>query len=794
MLALPAFTLHAESPNGIVRGRVVNAKNQPVEFATAALVNLKSGQLEKGTICNERGEFSIENVVRGEYYLTVRMMGYDSVQTEAIVIDRKNRAVEKIIVLKESSRQLGEVTITAKQEFVEQAVDKVIINPNASITTSSENVFDILKKIPGVTIDNNDNISLKGMQGVIVMIDDKQTHLSAKELAALLQGMQGKNVRTIEIIENPSARFDAEGNSGIINIKTAHSRAPGFNGSLNTGITFTRSVGGNGGVNLNMNYGKVNVYGNYNFYDWKGWSGMDATRKFTSESLRGASQFSSTESNSDGRAHNYKIGADFFLAQNQVVSFRYKGNTGFNDMTESGSTIFSGRTGNVDSTLQNNADRNNSWNRQTFNLNYKWDIDTLGRSLMVDADYAFFAADGSSTQQSSYLDVVENSTGRNLNLNSSQLGDIDIMSAKVDYTHPINKQISLESGIKASMVTTDSRANVAGYFVQNDNFVYEEQIQAGYVSGRASFGKTSVQLGVRAENTIATGKSVSTGRNDKHEYLEFFPSFFAQQKFNPNHTAGLRYSYRIGRPNYHSLNPFVWILDPYTFNRGNPDLQPQFTHSMNLNHNYKGKFMTSLGYNFTKDLFTDVLYQNDDDRTVFQTIENFGKMTNITLSETVQLQPFTWWRLNGTVTGMYKEVNSNLPSGKIFAQWSYNGNISNSFTLPHKFSMEVNGSYFSEQLLGNFKIKSFYTIDIGLQKTILNDKGVIKAAFSDIFNTGSAGGYAKYENVDINADNYHETRRLNISFSYRFGKNEFKTRANRSTSSSEEQGRGGGNQ
>jgi hypothetical protein len=779
---------YSQASKGIIKGKVVDSKNQPVEYATAVLINSSTNEIEKGVVCDEEGSFAIENVNNGEYLLSVRMLGYESNESEKVVIDTKNQLVDKIIVLNETTQQLKEVVVTGKYAFVEQTVDKTIINPNASITSSSESVYDILKKSPGVNIDNSDNITLKGMQGVIIMIDDKPTHLSAKDLAPILKGMLGKNIKTIEIIENPSARYDAEGNSGIINIKTKHNKAPGFNGSVNTGVTFTRTVGGNAGADLNMNFGKVNVYGNYALYDWKGYYKMEGTRRFTNDES-GTYTFMSNESNSDGDANNYKLGADYYIAKNHVVSIMLNGNKGSNNMLDDGLTAFYNSVSAVDSSVTSFADRLMAWDNKTFNANYKWDIDTIGRTFTADADYARFNFSGPADQTSKYFGAQNVDLNKEASLASTIQNTIDILSAKLDYNHPINKTYSLETGLKSSFVSIDSRASMLGYINQDDEFRYKENIQAGYVSGRAQFKSTSVQLGLRVENTISQGNSISTGQVEDNSYIDFFPSFFVQQTLSQKQSLGFRYSYRIGRPNYHVLNPFKWMMDPYTYNLGNPKLSPQFTHSMSINHSYNGKLMTNIGFNRTTGLFTEIIYQDEETKSAYQTTENFGTSNDFNLSETVQLQPAKWWRLNGTVVGMYKNVVAKESIGGELNQWSYIGNLSNSFTLPHKISLEVSGRYISKQLFGNMVMKPRYSIDLGMQMLVLNDKGSIRASFSDIFNTGSSGVYSKYGNLELDMKTIAETRRLNISFSYRFGKSEFKTRANRSTASTDEQSR-----
>jgi hypothetical protein len=515
---------------------------------------------------------------------------------------------------------------------------------------------------------------------------------------------------------------------------------------------------------------------------------MEGTRRFTNDAT-GTYAFMSNESSSDGDAHNYKLGADYYIAKNHVVSIMLNGNKGSNNMLDDGLTAFYNSASTVDSSVTSFADRLMSWDNKTFNANYKWDIDTIGRTFTADADYARFSFNGPADQTSKYFGAQNVDLNKEASLASTIQNTIDILSAKLDYNHPINKTYSLEAGLKSSFVSIDSRASMLGYINQDDEFRYKENIQAGYVSGRAQFKSTSVQLGLRVENTISQGNSISTGQVDDNSYIEVFPSFFVQQTLSQKQSLGFRYSYRIGRPNYHVLNPFKWMMDPYTYNLGNPKLSPQFTHSMSINHSYNGKLMTNIGFNRTTGLFTEIIYQDEETKSAYQTTENFGTSNDFNLSETVQLQPTKWWRLNGTVIGMYKQVTENKLGNAEFERWSYIGNMSNSFTLPHKIAIEISGNYMSKQLIGNFTLKPRYSIDLGLQMRVLNDKGSIRASFSDIFKTSSAGAYSKYGNIDIDVNNRFETRRLNISFNYRFGKDDFKTRANRSTASSDEQSR-----
>ena len=782
-----SFQLYASTK---VIGRVSDIKKKPIEFATVTLLNSETKKLIKGDVSNEKGEYLIDGVAKGTYILSVSMIGYVKNETETLVVDATNdRDIKKDIILNEAVNQLSTVEVVSKKKFIEQTIDKVVVNPDASITSASENVYEIMKKLPGVTVDNNDNINLKGKQGVNVLIDDKPTYLSSTELATMLKGMPGKNINKIEIIENPSARYDAEGNSGIINIKTKHDKAPGFNGNINTGLNLASRLGENAGLNMNMNLGKLNVYGNYSYNNWSNWYALDANRRFTTEPFLGATQSIYNRSDYHGNGHNYKVGADYYLHKNHVLSFMYRGNSGFNNNNDFGTTSFKNTNMAIDSSLQSNTNRGHNWNNNTFNFNYKWDIDSLGQSLIVDADYANFQFFSGSNQVSANFDRNGYNVNRNIDLASSQNGNIRIITAKADYVRPMGKLFNFEAGIKTSFVTTDNIASMIGYISQNDHFIYDENIQAAYVNGLLKLKKTSVQLGLRLENTVSSGKSISTNTVDNNLYLKLFPSLFVQQKLDADNTINFRYSYRIGRPSYSSLNPFVWMVDPYTYKLGNPLLKPQFTHSAGLTHTFKGILNTSIGYNFTKDLFTEVLHQNDVTKAVFQTNENLSNSIDWNASETFQLDPTKWWNVSGTLTGMYKVVNANLGGEVQFTNWSYSGNMNNTFTINKQIGLELNGYYNSKQLNGNFIHNPRYSVDFGIQGKIVKNKVIVKVSLNDIFNTSHSSGYTKYGNIDIDFKDLGDSRQLNISLSYRFGKSDFKTRANRSTASSEEESR-----
>lgn len=786
-----------------LKGRITDQNNQPIEFATASLLNAQTKVPVKGSVSDSTGRFFIAKVHPGEYILSVSLIGYKKYETGKIILkDNQETKLEKNVILFMSAQQLKEAVVTSKVKFIEQQADKMVINPEASITTASDNVYDILKKTPGITVDDNNNISLKGKQGITVLIDEKPTYLSADQLAAMLKGMQGKDIDRIEIIENPSSRYDAEGNSGIINIKTKHEKRAGFNGNLFGGLRVSDKTRGNGGLNLNMNLGKVNVYGNYSYYNWAGWNKSENSRSFLSGPDAGSFEDISSKYDYQGHTHNYKVGADYYLTKKQVISIMFRGSNGSNNDLGLSHSAFKDNQHQLDSTLFTSSNNKDSWRDYTYNVNYKWDIDSTGQSLIVDADYARFYSGSISDQVSQFFDANGNTLNLNSKINGNQNGKITIATAKTDYVHPINKRFSWEAGIKTSFVSNHAQMNfdfsdpnnviLSTGLQPNDDFLYTENINAAYLSGHGKFGKTSLQLGLRMENTNSKGDSKSMDRTDYHHYTNLFPSLFAQHAFNEDNQLGLSYSYRIGRPGYDQLNPFLWMLDLYTYQKGNPFLRPKYTDALGLNYTYKNKFITSFGYNHTRDLFTQVIEQNDVTKVIFQTDKNLSKSTDLNGTETVQLDFAKWWHINTTLTGMYKRVVSDVENMQTLSRWSYMAYMTNSFSLPYNIGIELSGRYMSKQLWGSFVINDRYSADLGIQKSLLKDKGTLKLSLNDIFNTNHGGGYARYGNVDLTSLNHWDSRQLNMTFTYRFGKDTFKTRASRSTASSEEQSRSNG--
>jgi hypothetical protein len=778
---------------GIIRGKVTDAGGRPLEFATVALFSAGDSVLAQGAITGAGGQFAIEKVPGGLYFITVSMIGFEN-RSSAVRVSGSQTVTVPDIALAEASHSLDEVTVVADRKFVEQQADKMVIDPGASVTTATDDALEVLRKSPGIIVDKDDNITLKN-KTVRVMLDGRPSYMSGTELAAMLRNMQATAIDRIEIIENPSSRFDAEGDGGIINIRTKRGMMRGYNGSITLGASVGKYFSGNYGLDLNYRSEKWNVYGNYYGGQNEGFWDLDLTRRFMKTDSSMYKQYNLGEWT--GNYNNVKLGIDYYITPKQVVGVMARGNIYGNDENDKNdayvSSYYGERIQDVN-TLQ--TDRSDGNNLQV-NLNYKWTIDTLGQDLSVDADMASYYRKQLANMHTDYSPWQFPDIYR-----QDQRGAQNFYSVKADYVLPLNSKTRIEAGAKSSWATIDSdlkyeKQDEAGAWSDprrmSNHFIYRENINAAYLSGNYKLNdQTSVQLGLRSEQTVSTGNNVTSDTVTKRDYINLFPSFFAQHKFNDSHQLGVSYSYRIGRPPYWALNPFVYMVDPYTYNQGNPNLNAQFTHTSKLSYTLKGKYIFSLDYSYTKDAWTQVFRQNDETRTSYITWENLNNYYNTNFTAVLPVEITKWFKTNTNLTVYYGQYTSTYQSGEIDqSQVTFRGNTSFTFTLPKDFTVELSGRYSSKAVYGMAYFYPQASIDGGIQKPLFKKKATLKLNFSDILNIQRNRYYSKYDNIDVEGLQHYDSRRANLTFTWRFGRNDIQAARQRRTGLEEETGRTG---
>ncbi|MBS1512648.1 MAG: TonB-dependent receptor [Bacteroidetes bacterium] len=770
--------------SGKVTGSIKDGGQQKIiDAASVSLLKAKDSGLVKVAITDKDGNFVIENVKEGSYLVLATSVGHMKTYSNTFTVSASQPEVNVgVLQLIPAEKSLAGVTVTSsKKPFIERKADKTVLNVESSISSTGSTALEVLEKAPGVTVDKDGNISLKGKQGVLIMVDGKPTYLSSAELTNMLRNMSSNQLDQIEIMTNPSAKYDASGRAGIINIKTKKNKQKGFNGSAST--AYTQGVYSRTSNSLNLNYksGKVNLFstlsGNYR----NGYQDLDIYRRYTNpdNSTKAIFEQNSFRSRHGGN-YSAKVGADYYVSNKTTLGIVLSGVT--NPQVESGdnTSYLKGSTGTIDSIVQAISSEHNKWKNGAVNFNLRHQFDSTGKEITFDADYLRYnATKDQNFYNNSYTPDWLFKDGDHL------LGDlpsrISIYSAKTDYTQPLNKGAKLEAGLKASFVETDNTAgyyNVVGNsktpdYDKTNRFDYKENINAAYVNYNKEMKKWSIQTGLRLENTNYQGHQfgnpTKTDSSFKNSYTSLFPTLFVG--YNPTEKNQFSFSYgrRINRPDYEDLNPFLFFLDKYTYGAGNPFLKPMYSHVLEASHTYKQFLTTTLSYSYTKDLFSETFRQKDFATIVSQ--GNYGSMQDASVSVNAQVPVAKWLNTNIYTEARYQQFKGILYGDDVnVSATMYLVNVNNQLKLGKGWSGEVSGWYRTKGIEGQIKIKSLGQLNTGVQKQVLKNKGTIKLSVNDILNTRNPHGNINFQNTEAQFTQHSDNRVATLSFSYRFGK------------------------
>ena len=798
---------------GTVNGRVGTAAGKALEFTTMMLLKAQDSTLVKGSISNVDGNYTFENVGAGRYVVAAQQIGYRKTYSAPFAVDEAHPAVElPALAMTDETKNLTEVKVVAQKPFIEQQVDRTVMNVENSIVSSGNTALEVLEKAPGVTIDRqNDQIQLKGKSGVIVYIDGKQTYLSQQEVSNLLKNTPSDNIATIEIITNPGSKYDAAGNSGIINIKMKKNKNFGTNGTfiLGTGYGWVNNLAGarddlpkfNTSLNLNHREGKLNLFGNYSYVNRQSAQTNEINRAipynghttyFDQYSFR-PNQFA---------GHSYKAGLDYFINQKSTIGVLVNGFS--NDWKSVGqnNTLISDETHQLTSKPTTKTDARQFMSNVTGNVNYKYDFDGKGREWTVDADYVHYGGQSHNNLSTVYYNPNNTLNRPSQDVRNNMPSTINILAFKTDYVHPMKNGSKLEAGLKSSFVKADN--NTIYDTLQQETrlwlpdasrsnqFKYDENINAAYINYAGKIGKKlKVQTGLRAEHTHSVGMSVTLNQRVDRNYLNLFPTVFLSRQLDTNNVLNLSYSRRIDRPDYQNLNPFVFYLDPYTYQKGNPFLRPQYTNSVELTHVYKNAFTTTLGFSRTTDFINnETPRQIAAQNITYVTPENLGHIDNLSLNMSFPVPITKWWRMQNNVNAYYQNyqtVYSDTPyQVKLVA---FNLYSSNNFTLTKTLSAEVSGWYNSASQYGFYRAQPMGAFSVGVQKKIMDGKGNLKLNVNDPFWLNHFNGRAVVQDINFRVASRWESRRIMLTFTYRFGNQNVKSARDRNSATSAEQNR-----
>lgn len=800
MAVIFSSAVSAQKISGIVR----DAQGKGLEKATVSLLSARDSAVVKLSVTDKDGRFALE-AVPGQYLVYVSHVAYIPMYSKVFEVSNNNVTLEELVPAP-AEKAIQGVTVTSRKPMVEVKADRTILNVEGTINATGNDALELLRKSPGVTVDKDDNISLSGKNGVQVYIDGKPSPLAGTDLANYLKSLQSTQIESIELITNPSAKYEAAGNAGIINIRLKKNKTFGFNGSVNGGWNIGTYAKYNTGMALNYRYKKINLFGNYNYNRNKNQSRFNLFRTSSADSSFDQKSLMVNKNEN----HGFKAGMDFYATGKSTFGVMVNGNISDSRSDNQSITHIAYMPSKlVDRLLI--ADNLSSGDRtnMNFNANYRF-ADTSGHELNIDADYGFYSGKLNQYQPNRIYDATGTVLKQQEIYNTLTPSDIDIYSLKVDYEQNFKKG-RLGYGGKVSYVKTDNtfqRFNQTGSASledNNNNFNYRENINAVYANYNRQFKGVMVQAGVRIEHTHSKGHSVGF-RYDydlgakipvdtllDRNYTNAFPSAAITFNKNPMKQWSITYSRRIDRPSYQNLNPFEFNLDKYTFQRGNPTLRPQYTNSIGITHIYKYKLTTTLNYSHVADVFSTI--PKSEGTKAFITSENIAQQDIISLNVSMPVQ-YKWYSLFFNVNSYYSSykgqatdynVDVNVFSFNIFAQQT--------FRLAKTTTAELSGFYTAPSVWqGAFQTKALGSLDAGIQQVLFKGKMSAKATLTDIFRTFRFYSTNNTTGQTVRANGSWESRQFRINLSYRFGSNQVKAARQRQTSIEEENKRtqGGG--
>lgn len=786
-----------KGPN--VTGLIHDPTGSVVEFATVALHRASDSTVLKTEFSDAAGTYRFSSVPAGQYFVSASQVGFARSQTNAFAVSTSNESLPVIQLKSSNATQLKEVTVQARKPMFEREADRIVVNVDGSPLSAGATSLEILSRSPGITVDQNDNLALRGKQGVLVLIDGKRVPMTGSELADMLRSLPANSVEKIELITNPPAKYDAAGSAGIIAIKLKKDGRQGTNGSLTTSYGYGRYGKFTSGINLNHRHKKTNLFGSYNYNDRNVFTQLILHRDFYQNGQFAGSSDQENQGKTHYMTHTYRAGIDYSFSKRTMAGIVVNGMA----LDAKASIPNVTKTYDAENQLQSSYTSANNRGLRIPNLagniNIKHSIDSTGkRELSADFDLAHYETHRLQNLATTFIVPAISPTI----LAGDLSGALDITSFKADYVHALPNKGRLEGGIKFSQVHSDNNVLftniIDGQSVvdtgKSNHFRYDENINAAYINLNQTFNKLTVQLGFRGEQTTAKGQQVIGNAGFSRNYFQLFPSIFLKQPLSKNHDMSLSLSRRIDRPTYNQLNPFRAYIDATTYFTGNPALFPQLSYNVELTHTFKQKFITSVSYSRTDQPIIDVVQPAPDgNRQAVSTFQNLTRSDYYGLTLTIPAQPANWWTMDNNLVAYYQQFVGNLAGTSLNTGIpAYSINTANTFTLGNGWTADVTGNYRSRQLYGFLDIRPLGQLNIGLQKTMLNKKGTLKVNVTDIFYTSPLHATSEYDNYKESFNQRQDTRVATASFTYRFGNDTLAPTRRRTGGAEEEKRRAGG--
>ncbi|HET6226541.1 MAG TPA: outer membrane beta-barrel protein [Bacteroidia bacterium] len=760
-------------------GTVTDSINgSPIPFASIGLLKVSDNTIVKGSLSDDAGKFKIEQIAAGNYVLKISAVGFVDKLTKTILVDSSSGKINLQVALKVSSSTLNEVAVTSIKRTIEFKNNNITMNVEDSPLAKGNSVFDLLAKLPGVTIEN-DEIQIQGKTGVIVMIDDRPQSISGQQLANLLKGMTADMVKKVELLKNPPVKYDASGTSGMINIVTKKTTIFGFTGtafsSYNQGVYSDKMIG----ASLNYKSKKLIFYSNVSGTN-NNFREMETFKK----RFGGAGAFSFLNGENTLKhfyeGGNAKIGVDWNVTPTSVLGLKVESDPGIYTFHSSGKNTLSGDEQASFNYLGANNYMYDDWVQNDLNVDFNHKLDTVGSSFSIITDYTFLPEYVSNDTHNGFYDVSGSEVMPANNFKNIDRSNSNLFSTKINLTKTIDTSSSFETGLKFSQIKTfndffferDLANN--GTYVEDvelsNKFHYRELAYAGYFNYSKSFKKLSMQLGARVENLYLKGSSDKQFALNK-KYLNIFPNISFDYKKSENHDFQLNINRRINRPGFFQLNPVRQYRDQYYYQQGNPGLIPDYANKVELSYNYKTSLSTSVAYSYIENIRMGYIEQVDSAMLTIESSKNMNYCSSFEFNVFYRKTVIKNWDVSINASAQYSKFEGDI-AGARFEREGFGSfaNLNNTILIGKNVKLEVGGRFFGPNVYGIVERGINWGAQVALKISMLNEKLDLTLGMDDVFHSMKWKTHADFETQHWNYTRRGDTSRFRIALNYKFGK------------------------
>ena len=781
-----------------IHGNVTRKDGKPLPYSNVLLLNAKDSVLVKGSLTNQAGAYRFENIAAGRYLIGYTYTGLEQIYSSVFTItNHQDDLVMNSVTLDENFNDLKTVVVVApKKPLYEQKIDRMVINVASSITSAGSTALDVLERSPGIMVDRmNNNLSINGKGGVIVMMNGKRNYMDISAVILMLEGIPSGNIERIEVITTPPANFDAEGSAGIINIVLKSTNQSGTKGSYSLSAGYDKGEQNMMSININHRQGKINLFGNYSFSRtrlqqvWKNYHAVTYAGNFIED-------YSESNRHALAWQHDGQAGIDYEISKKTIVGALLTANHRNWDMDAENNSFVSTNY-QLDTSIKIANKELHTTSNYSINLNLQHNFKE-DEKLTVNMDYLNYNDNNPSKYNNAYYNNLGNFI-YDQNVISGKATPLIFWIGAIDYSKKLSKKTDMEAGIKGTtsrlnndvMVATLNQNNWLQDTALSGYHNLHERITAAYYSiSIAVDSATSIKAGLRYEYTsFNLGSHTEKNIVDRH-YGNLFPSFFILHTINENNAINFSYSRRIWRPSFTDLAPWVLFYDPKTFQTGNPALQPAITEAANVSYTYKNKILT-VSYSYTADPISMQPRVDDATNKLISSMTNAKNNKNASISFSLPFTVTKWWNMQNNISGYWGQSNSFYKAAIKTESKSASIQSTQTFTLPKDIAVELSGYYYSGGSWGLYKFGSMGSLDIGVQKKFIKNKSTLSFNIRNILNsqTSRYSVYIPAQNlIQKNISIYGYTN-FSLSFTHSFGKDKVKEKRDRSTGAEDEKGR-----